>query len=80
MWPMIHIQILPLFGHVLTERLKTGLAPDIPEDLYMLIKKVRLPFLPLCSFLWFYYFTLFSVSRLRRTVIFFDSTDVFFSR
>lgn len=33
---------MPLFGHVLTERLQTGLAPDIPEDLYMLIKKVSL--------------------------------------
>ena len=33
---------LPLFGHMLTERFITGLAPDIPEDLYMLIKKVRL--------------------------------------
>ena len=33
---------LPLLGHVLTERLLSmpGLAPDIPEDLYMLIKKV----------------------------------------
>lgn len=36
---------MPLFGHVLTERLQTGLAPDIPEDLYMLIKKVRFPLL-----------------------------------
>lgn len=35
--------IMPLFGHALTERLQTGLAPDIPEDLYMLIKKVRFP-------------------------------------
>lgn len=34
---------MPLFGQALTERLFTppGLAPDIPEDLYMLIKKVR---------------------------------------
>jgi hypothetical protein len=33
---------MPLFGHQADrEMLQTGLAPDIPEDLYMLIKKVR---------------------------------------
>ncbi len=36
--------ITPLLGHRLTERSSIGLAPEIPEDLYMLIKKVRTPY------------------------------------
>lgn len=32
---------LPLLGDIKTDREMKGLAPEIPEDLYMLIKKVR---------------------------------------
>lgn len=41
---------MPLLGHRLTER-SIGLAPEIPEDLYMLIKKVRYNYTFHCSHL-----------------------------
>jgi hypothetical protein len=33
---------MPLLGHLTDGEIATGLAPEIPEDLYMLIKKVNI--------------------------------------
>jgi hypothetical protein len=48
MMPPCHTQtqITPLLGHQTDREIATGLAPEIPEDLYMLIKKVNMT--PLC--------------------------------